>query len=129
MGQEVKHKLYMGYKGFMLPVHPVLSEKGALKGIKGARANAHSLTNLERRVHHCIVLKMVNAREPITSNMIADEMQIPLDQVCSIVNKLETLKTFVYRSDGQRIDWAYPLSFNNTGFWMTSSTGDKFFAA
>jgi len=61
--------------------------------------------------------------------MITDEMEIPLDQVCSIIDKLENLKTFIYRSDGKRIDWAYPLSLDNTGFLMTSSSGETFFAA
>ena len=129
MEQNVKHKLYMGYQGIMLPIPPVLSEKGAQKGEKGARANADSLTDLERRVHHYIVLKMAEARKPITSDMITDEMEIPLDQVCSIIDKLENLKTFIYRSDGKRIDWAYPLSLDNTGFLMTSSSGETFFAA
>ncbi len=129
MEQNVKHKLYMGYKGIMLPIPQVLSKKGAQKGEKGARANADFLTDLERRVHHFIVLKMVKAREPITSDMIADEMEIPLDHVCSIIDKLENLKTFIFRSDGKGIDWAYPLSLDNTGFLMTSSSGDTFFAA
>jgi len=129
MEKKVKHKLYMGYQGLMLPIPPVLSEKGARKGEKGARVNAAALTDLERQVHHFIVLEMVNAREPLTAKMIADEMEIPLDQVFAIVDKLENLKTFIYRSDGNGIDWAYPLSQNNTGFRMTSSSGEKFFAA
>ena len=55
MEQSVKHKLYMGYKGIMLPIPPVLSEKGAQRGEKGAKANADFLSDLERRVHHFIV--------------------------------------------------------------------------
>lgn len=129
MEQNVNHKLYMGYKGVMLPIPQILSRKGAHKGEKGARTNADSLTDLERRIHHFIVLKMMKARKPITSDMIADEMDISLDRVCSIIDKLENLKTFIYRSNGKGIDWAYPFSLNNTGFLMTSSCGDTFFAA
>lgn len=129
MDERVKHKLYMGYKGIMLPIPPVLSEKGAQKGEKGARANAESLTDLERQVHHFIVLKMVKAMEPITPEMISDELEIPSEQVFTIIDKLENLKTFIFRSDGKGIDWAYPLSLNNTGFWMTSSSGEEFYAA
>lgn len=129
MDERVKHKLYMGYQGIMLPIPPVLLEKGTQKGEKGARANAESLTDLERQVHHFIVSRMVKAKEPITSEMISDEMEIPLEQVFSIIDKLENLKTFIFRSDGKGIDWAYPLSLDNTGFWMTSSSGEEFFAA
>ncbi|CAB5081802.1 hypothetical protein D3OALGA1CA_260 [Olavius algarvensis associated proteobacterium Delta 3] len=42
---------------------------------------------------------------------------------------LENLKTFIYRSDGEGINWAYPLSLENTGFRMTASSGEQFFAA
>ena len=129
MDESVKHKLYMGYKGIMLPIPPVLSEKGAKKGQNGARANAESLTELERQVHHWIVLKMVNAKEPITPEMISDELKIPSEKVSAIIHKLEKLKTFIFRSDGKGIDWAYPLSLDNTGFWMSSSSGEEFFAA
>lgn len=129
MDESVKHKLYMGYKGIMLPVPPVLSEKGAQKGQKGARANAASLTDVERRVHHFVVLRMMNAKEPITAEMISGEMKLPPEEVSFIIDKLENLKTFIFRSDGKSIDWAYPLSLDNTGFLMTASSGEKFYAA
>lgn len=108
MEQKVKHKRHMGCRGFMPPVPPVLSEKGAQRGRKGARGNAG---------------------EPLTSEMIADEMEIPLVRVRSIVDKLENLKTFICRSDGNGMDGVYPLSPDNTGFRMTLSSGEKFFAA
>ena len=129
MPSNLKHKLYMGFRGMMLRIPPLLSEKGSKRGAKGARENAERLTDEERRVHHHIVLKMLNAREPFSAETIADEMGIENDRMLAIVNKLENLKTFVYRSDGRRIDWAYPLSLDDTGFRMTVSTGERFFAA
>jgi hypothetical protein len=49
--------------------------------------------------------------------------------VHQIINKLENLKTFIYRDGGKSINWAYPLSLENTGFRMTASSGEQFFAA
>jgi hypothetical protein len=49
--------------------------------------------------------------------------------VHQIIDKLESLKTFIYRGDGKGINWAYPLSLENTGFRMTASSGEQFFAA
>ena len=49
--------------------------------------------------------------------------------ILAVDDKLENLKTFIYRSDGKRINWAYPLSLENTGFRMTASSGEQFFAA
>jgi hypothetical protein len=129
MKNDLKHKLYTGFGGFMVRIPPLLSEKGAKKGEKGAKANADCLSKEERSVHHFIVMKMAVVKDPITSELIADEFGMSNDQVLEIINKLENLKTFIYRSDGKGINWAYPLSLENTGFRMTASSGEQFFAA
>jgi len=129
MKNDLKQKLYMGYCGFMMRIPPLLSDKGARKGQKGAKVNADSLSKEERRVHHFIVMKMAVAKDPITSELIGGELGMPNNQVHEIINKLENLKTFIYRSDGKGINWAYPLSLENTGFRMTASSGEQFFAA
>jgi hypothetical protein len=129
MNNDVKHKLYMGFRGVIMRIPPMLSEKGARKGEKGAKANAESLSKEERRVHHFIVMKMAVAKDPITAELIAGELGMLNDEVYEIINKLENLKTFIYRSDGIGINWAYPLSLENTGFRVTASSGEQFFAA
>ena len=129
MKDDLRHKLYVGFRGFMMRIPPLLSDKGARKGEKGAKANADSLSPVERSVHHFIVKKMAVVTSPITAELIARELGMSIDQVLEIVDKLEKLKTFVYRSDGKGINWAYPLSLENTGFRMTASSGEQFFAA
>jgi hypothetical protein len=129
MKNDLKHKLYMGFGGFMMRIPLLLSDKGAKKGEKGAKENADSLSKEERRVHHFIVMKMAFVKDPITAEFIASELEMATDQVTEIINKLENLKTFIYRSDGKGINWAYPLSLENTGFRMTASSGEQFFAA
>ena len=129
MQNDLKHKLYMGFCGFMMRIPPLLSDKGARKGEKGAKANADSLSKKERSVHHFIVSKMAVVKDPITVELIANELGMPNDQVNTIIDKLESLKTFIYRGDGKRINWAYPLSLEDTGFRMTASSGERFFAA
>jgi hypothetical protein len=129
MKNDLKHKLYMGFRGFLMRIPPLLSEKGAKKGEKGAKANADCLSKEERKVHHFIVMKMAVVKDPITPELISNELNIPNETVHQIINKLENLKTFIYRSDSKGINWAYPLSLENTGFKMTASSGEQFFAA
>lgn len=129
MERDPKHKLYMGFRGLMMRIPPILSEKGARKGEKGVKENTESLSKEERRVHHFIVMKMAVVNDPITADLIASEMGMPIDQVQDIINKLENLKTFIYRSDGNGINWAYPLSLENTGFRLTATSGEQFFSA
>jgi hypothetical protein len=129
MKNDSKHKLYMGFRGFRMRIPLALSRIGTKKGAKGAKESADCLSKEERRVHHFIVMKMAVVKDPITAELIANELGMSNDQVHQIINKLENLKTFIYRGDGKGINWAYPLSLENTGFRMTASSGEKFFAA
>ncbi len=129
MKNDLKHKLYMGFRGFMMRIPPLLSDKGRKKSEKGVKANAACLSKEERRVHHFIVMKMAVVKDPITAELIAGELGMLFDRVLEIIDKLESLKTFIYRDDGKGINWAYPLSLENTGFRMTASSGEQFFAA
>jgi len=129
MKNDLKHKLYMGFGGLRMRIPLVLSQIGAKKGTKGAKANADCLSKEERRVHHFIVMKMAVVKNPITADLIANELGISNDQGNEIINKLENLKTFIFRGDGKGINWAYPLSLENTGFKITASSGEQFFAA
>jgi hypothetical protein len=129
MENDQRHKLYVGFRGFMMRIPPRIAAKVSKKGEKGARANADRLSKEERSVHHFIVIKMAVVKDPVTAEMIANELGMPNDQIHEIINKLENLKTFIYRDDGKGINWAYPFSLENTGFRMTASSGEQFFAA
>ena len=122
-------KMYIGIGKFMVPVPLVISNRGLEKAVSGAKAKARLLSEEERRVHHFVVKKMAVAKEPITAELISQELGISLEKVEKIIDKLEGLKTFVYRSDGKGINWAYPLSLENTSHRMTASTGEEFSAA
>ena len=113
----------------MIPIPQVISNRGLEKGVSGAMEKSGLLSEEERRVHHFVVKKMADAKEPITVEIISNELGISLETVEKIISKLEGLKTFLYRSDGTGINWAYPLSLDNTGHKMTVSTGESFNAA
>lgn len=129
MKNNVERKLYMGVGRFMIPIPLAISNRGLGKGVSGAKAKAELLSDEERKVHYFIVGKMAVAKEPITAELVGEELGIQVDRVERIIDKLEELKTFLYRSDGKGINWAYPLSLDNTGHKMTTSTGERFFAA
>lgn len=129
MANYLKQRRCIGIGRFMVPVPKFVSSKGLEKAVSGARAKAAAITDEERKVHHFIVSKMAVAKEPITSGLVAGELGLPQEIVEETIDKLEDMKTFVFRSDGKGIDWAYPLSLNNTGHKLTVSTGEEFYSA
>ena len=122
-------KMLMGIGRFMIPIPQVISNRGLEKGASGARAKAELLSEEERQVHYFVVKKMAVAKEPITAELVSEELGIEVNRVEEIIDKLEGMKTFLYRSDSKGITWAYPLSLDNTGHEITASTGERFFAA
>ena len=90
MKNDLKHKLYMGFRGFMMRIPPLLSDKGARKGEKGAKANADSLSKEERRVHHFIVMKMAVVKDPITEELIAGELGCQMIRCMKLLTNLKT---------------------------------------
>lgn len=129
MKTDIKRKMYMGIWRFMFPLPLAISSKGVKRSVSGAKTKTDLLSKEERKVHHFIVKQMAIAKEPITTEFIGEKLNISLNRVKDIVDKLEALKTFCYRFDNQGINWAYPLSLENTGHKMTVSTGEQFFAA
>ena len=129
MKTDQDRKMYMGIGRFMIPIPLLISNRGLEKGAAGAKAKAGLLSEEERRIHYFVVKKMAVAKEPITAELISEELGISLEAVGKTIDKLESLKTFLYRSDGKGINWAYPLSLENTGHRMAVSTGEEFSAA
>jgi len=129
MDPDTKRRMIMGIRGITIPLPRILSEKGLKKGVAGAEAKAALLSHEERRIHHYIVKAMPTIRSPIEALQVSEELQLPLDMVKGTIDKLEEMKTFLYRSGGQGIDWAYPVSLEDTGHEMRCSTGERFNAA
>ena len=129
MKPNKKRKMFMGIGGLMIPIPRFISDRGLERGVAGARGKAARLTGDERRIHHFIVGKMAVVEEPITAVSVSEELGLEPGVVKCAIDKLEELKTFLYRSGGPGVDWAYPLSLDNTGHRMTAGTGERFFGA
>ena len=129
MNTNLKRRMLMGIGRFMIPIPRVIASKGLEKGASGARAKTDLLSPEERKIHYFIVDRMAETKTPLTAEQVGKELDLPVDRVEAIIDKLEELKTYLYRSDGKGIDWAYPLSLEDTGHRMTDSTGERFFAA
>ncbi len=129
MNTNLKRRMIMGIGKFMVPIPRVIASKGLEKGISGAREKADLLSPEERTIHHFIVSRMTKIKTPLTAEQVGKELNLPFDRVEATIDKLEELKTFLYRSEGKGINWAYPLSLEDTGHKITDSTGERFFAA
>ena len=129
MNPVKKRRMLMGISTFMIPVPRFVSDRGVERGVSGAEAKAAQLSEDERRIHHYIVRTLPTVQRPIEAVQVSEELLLPLEMVKETINKLEEMKTFLFRTGGQGIDWAYPASLEDTGHEMRCSTGERFNAA
>ncbi len=124
-----RRRMLMGILGYMIPIPKIVSDRGLEKGVKGAEVKAARLSEDERRIHHHIVRTLPEARKPIEALQVSEELLLPLDMVSETIDKLEEMKTFLFRTGGRGVDWAYPICLEDTGHEMRCSTGERFNAA
>jgi len=83
----------------------------------------------ERRVQHFAVREIPRRREAIAPEVFATELDLPLDQVGRILDELERRMTFLCRRGGEDVNWAYPVTAEETPHQVRMDGGEAFSAA
>ena len=83
----------------------------------------------QRRVQHFAVREIARRREPIAPDVIASELDLPLDRVTGILDELERRMTFLFRAGGDDVVWAYPVTAEETPHQVRIDGGAAFSAA
>jgi hypothetical protein len=129
MKADLKRKVFIGIWRFMIPLPQALIKIGIRRTADAICRKTADVSEEERRVHRIVVMTMTETNEPVTSEHIAAKLDMPLDRVRHIVDKLEGMKVFFYRYNSQGINWAYPVTAENVVHKMTFSTGEQCRAA
>ena len=129
MKYDLKRKTFIGIWRFMIPVPQALLKNLPRKMADSVCRKTADVSEEERKVHRFVVMTMTDTNEPVTLEYIAEKLDMPLDRVKDIVDKLEEMKVFFYRYNSQGINWAYPVTAENSVYKMTFSTGEQCNAA
>jgi hypothetical protein len=86
-------------------------------------------TDDHHRVRDFVVAEIARTGTPLTTEEIAAGTGVPGPRAESVVQDLEDGKTFLFRSDGERVDWAYPVTAERTPHRIRLDSGERFFAA
>lgn len=83
----------------------------------------------ERRVQHFAVREIPRRRAPIAPETFAAELELPIEEVRQILDDLERRMTFLWRSGGEDVVWAYPVTAEETPHQVRMDGGEAFSAA
>ena len=129
MKGDMKRKAFLGIRRFMIPLPHILVKQDIRRMADAICRKTADVSGEERKVHQFVVKTMTETNKPITSEYIAEKLEMPLDRVKDIVEKLEKKKVFFYRYNNPGINWAYPVAVENKAFKMIFSTGEQCTAA
>ena len=81
------------------------------------------------RIRNFVVAELPRAQQPLGPGAIATGVSLDIERVREILDELEARPTFLYRTDGRNVDWAYPVTAEKTPHRVTRDNGERFFSA
>ncbi len=81
------------------------------------------------RVRNFVVQELPNAGQPLTAELIAQRLNLPLARMQVILDDLERRLTFLFRNDKGGVEWAYPVTAAKTPHRFTLTSGEALYAA
>jgi transcription initiation factor IIE alpha subunit len=117
--------LLVGLWRLTLPVPPAIWKKRD----EGSGNPLEFMTEAHHRVRDFAVLELTRSGVPLTSERIAQELQLPQTRVTDILVELERHKTFLFRNAQGAVTWAYPVTVDPTPHRVRFSTGEQVYAA
>jgi len=87
------------------------------------------MTDAHHQIRYFVVKEMVNVQKPIAPGFISETLNMPLDQVKSILEELERKLFFLVRNEQGAVLWAYPITVEATPHKIKFSSGENLYGA
>ena len=81
------------------------------------------------RVRDLAVTTITATGCPVSPGELTNGAGVGEARLAVVLDELEKGKTFLYRTAGTDIDWAYPVTAEDTGHRIRLDSGERFFAA
>jgi hypothetical protein len=99
------------------------------KGAQRTKAHLGFMSEEHHLVREFAVRELPRVGEPLSPEFIAEELNLPVARVKSILDELDKHMTFVCRNTQGAVVWAYPVTAESTPHHVTFSTGEQLYAA
>lgn len=121
----MKDTLLLGVGRRMIPIPRSIWRRAIRAGGRKARAGLAFMSEDHHRVRDHAVLELARTGTSLTPEAIAAALAIELPRVLTILDSLERHMTFIFRSDGRNVTWAYPVTVEETRHHASFSTGEE----
>ncbi len=113
----------------MIRVPSVLWKRSVRSEARRGAARLEFMGPDHHRIRNFVVAELPRAQQHLGPEAIAEGLGLETGRVENLLDELEAQMTFLYRRDGRNVDWAYPVTAEETPHRVTLDSGDRFFAA
>ena len=125
----MSNKLLLGFWRQMIPF-PLMIWRGKIAGnAKKVEARLGFMSEEHHLVRNFVVRELPRVGTPLSPEFIAEELNLSVDRVKVILDKLEKHLTFLFRNEQGAVAWAYPVTVDNTPHYAIFSTGEQVYSA
>ncbi len=122
-------RLLIGLGRHMIPIPRMLWQWQVRSGAQRAKAELGIMSEEHHLVREFAVRELPRVGEPLSPEFIAEELNLPVARVKSILDELDKHMTFVCRNTQGAVVWAYPVTAESTPHHVAFSTGEQLYAA
>ena len=94
-----------------------------------SRDRLRFMTEEHHRVRYFVVRELPSRGRPLGPEEISSALRLPLEQVETILDELETKLFFLVRNERGAVAWAYPVTVEPTPHHLSFSSGERLHAA
>ncbi len=125
----MEEKILLG-RGQEILGFPETTWKGHLAQVpQHSQSRLGFMTPAHHRVRYFVVRELPSRQEPIEAAFISEKLNIPLEQVKSILDELETKLFFLVRNESGAVAWAYPVTVEMTPHKLRFASGERLYGA
>ena len=121
--------LLLGLGRFLLRIPRPIWQQEVARSVRASEKSLAFMTADHHKVRDFVVREMPRIAKPISPERIAQDLNMELDQVISILDVLEENLTFLYRNQAGAVIWAYPVTVEPTPHRITFNSGEQIYAA
>ncbi len=115
----------LGLGRWMIPIPGLVWRRLVRANAAKTRRALHFMTADHHRVRDCAVTGLFRTGAPLSPDEIARSLNLPALRVGEIIEDLERHLTFLYRSSGPDVTWAYPVTVDRTPHRAVAASGEQ----
>ncbi len=121
----MKQRILLGIRRYVIPIPRVVWQPLMRASGRRAGASLGFMSKDHHRVRDFAVLELPRSGAPLSPTTIAEALDLSLARVRCILDELEQHLTFLFRSDGEQVTWAYPVTLGETPHHARFSSGEE----